>query len=149
MRNLGSSLFTSTEYINRGRTDSEFVYDLYKAFLYREPDASGYAFWVSMVPINGRDNTRLAFEVAPEFYTKVFGTSPYAPPAGVTIARDGLQGIAYDQASNRVVNSDWGYDAAGNQTQVVHSGGAVEKFQYDAANRLVVVRDGNNSQLAS
>ena len=144
MRSLGSSLFTSTEYINRGRTDSEFVYDLYKAFLYREPDAGGYANWVSMVPINGRDNVRLAFEVAPEFYTKVFGTSPYAPPVGVTIPRDGLQGIAYDQASNRVSNSDWGYDAAGNQTKIQNSGGVWQRFQYDAANRLVKVKENDN-----
>lgn len=141
MRNLGRTLFTSQEYLNRGRTNSEFVYDLYKAFLYREPDADGFAYWVSVVPINGRDNVRLGFELAVEFYTKVFGTSPYAPPAGVTIPRDGLQGIPYDQATNRINIPGWNYDAAGNQTRVRNASGVWQRFQYDAANRLVKVTD--------
>ena len=33
--------------------------------------------------------------------------------------------------------------------ELLHSGGAVQKFQYDAANRLVVVRDVNNNPLAT
>jgi len=149
MRDLGSTLFTSSEYLGRNRTHSEFVYDLYKAFLYREPDQDGYAYWVSMVPVNGRDNVRLAFEVAPEFYTKVFGTSPYAPPAGVTIPLDGLQGIGYDQATNRIANTGWNYDAAGNQTRVQTSESAWQRYQYDAANRLVRVKDDNQTVIAS
>ncbi len=150
MQGLGTTLFTSQEYLNRNRTDSEFVNDLYKAFLYREPDSEGFAYWVSMVPVNGRNNIRLAFEWAPEFYTKVSGISPYAPPAGVTIPRDGLQGLAYDQATNRIVNSGWSYDAAGNQTRTQKSGGVWQRFQYDAANRLVKVKaDDNTTVLAT
>jgi len=126
----GQTLFTSQEYINHNRTNSEFVFDLYKAFLYREPDPDGYAYWVSMVPIIGRDNIRLAFEVAPEFYTKVFGTSPYAPAPGVTIPRDGLQGIAYDQASNRIANAGWTYDAVGNQTRTLSPGSRTNFQRY-------------------
>ena len=41
MQNLGNALFTSQEYINRNRTDSQYVYDLYKAYLHREPDQGG------------------------------------------------------------------------------------------------------------
>jgi hypothetical protein len=110
--------------------------------LYRDSDPGGKANWVSMVPINGRDNVRLAFEVAPEFYTKVFGTSPYAPAPGVTIPRDGLQGIGYDQASNRIANAGWGYDAAGNQTRALIPGSSTnfQRYQYDAANRLAKVK---------
>jgi RHS repeat-associated protein len=150
MRSLGQTLFTSPEYIARNRSNSEFVDDLYRAFLYREPDADGKAYWVSMVPINGRDNIRLAFEVAPEFYTKVFGTSPYAPPPGVTIPRDGLQGIAYDQASNRIANAGWGYDAAGNQTRALIPGSSTnfQRYQYDAANRLVKVKNDSGTTIA-
>ncbi len=150
MQGLGTTHFTSQEYLNRNRTDSEFVYDLYKAFLYREPDSEGYASWVSLVPVNGRDNIRLAFEWAPEFYTKVSGISPYAPSAGVTIPRDGLQGIAYNQATNRILISGWSYDAAGNQTRTQNSGGVWQRFQYDAANRLVKVKaDDNTTVLAT
>src|SRR5712691_1928485 len=61
MQNLGNSLFTSQEYLNRNRADHDYVYDLYKAYLYREPEQAGWDFWTSQVPINGRDNVRLGF----------------------------------------------------------------------------------------
>jgi RHS repeat-associated protein len=145
MISLGVSLFTSQEYLNRNRTDSEFVYDLYKAYLYRDPDSGGWAFWVSQVPINGRNNVRLAFDLAPEFHAKVRGISPYGPPAGVTVPRDGLQGQTFDQATNRVNNAGWSYDAAGNQVRALAPGGATfQRFQYDAANRLVKVKADDN-----
>ena len=149
MQNLGTTLFTSQEYIGRGRTDSEFVYDLYKAFLYREPDPDGYAYWVSMVPINGRNNIRLAFEWAPEFYTKVAGISPYPPP--VAVPRDGLQGIAYNQATNRILNSEFTYDAAGNQVRALIPGSTTvsQRFQYDAANRLIHVKTDAGTVLST
>jgi hypothetical protein len=41
MQNLGGTLFHSQEYLNRNRSDHDFVYDLYKAFLHREPDQGG------------------------------------------------------------------------------------------------------------
>lgn len=151
MQNLGQSLFTSTEYINRSRTDSQFVTDLYHAFLYREPDSEGLAYWVSVTQPNGRPNIILAFEWAPEFYTKVAGISPYAPPAGVSIPRDGLQGMAYSQTTNRVVNDGWYYDAAGNQTRalVPDSTSTFQRYQYDAANRLVNVKNDNNTTVVA
>jgi RHS repeat-associated protein len=144
MISLGVSLFTSQEYINRNRTDTEFVYDLYKAYLYREPDSGGWAFWVSQVPINGRNNVRLAFDLAPEFHNKVRGISPYGPPAGVTVPRDGLQGQTFDPATNRVTNSGWAYDAAGNQTRTQNSSGVWSRYQYDAAGRLAKVKADDN-----
>ncbi len=42
---LGKALFESAEYAARGRNDHWYVYDLYKTFLEREPDASGWAYW--------------------------------------------------------------------------------------------------------
>jgi hypothetical protein len=33
----------------------------------RDPDTSGWAYWESVVPPNGRENVRRAFEEAPEF----------------------------------------------------------------------------------
>jgi YD repeat-containing protein len=64
---LGKTLFESAEYAARGRDDHWYVYDLYKTFLMREPDASGWTYWQSQVPLNGRVNVRRAFEEAPEF----------------------------------------------------------------------------------
>ena len=45
MQNLGAAVFTSQEYINRNRTDHWYVYDLYQAYLWRDPDAGGWAHW--------------------------------------------------------------------------------------------------------
>ena len=64
---FGKTLFESAEYAGRNRNDHWYVYDLYKTFLMRDPDASGWAYWESMVPINGSVNVRRAFEEAPEF----------------------------------------------------------------------------------
>ncbi len=146
MQNLGATLFHSQDYQNRNRSDHDFVYDLYKAFLHREPDQGGWDYWTSMVPVNGRDNIILAFEWAPEFYTKVAGISPYPP--SVAVPRDGAQGIAYNQATNRIANEGWQYDAAGNQTRT-WSNGVWQKYQYDAANRLVKVNDNSDVTVAS
>lgn len=66
---LGKTLFESASYAARNRDNHWYVYDLYKSFLMREPDVSGWAYWESMVPINGRVNIRRAFEEAPEFAT--------------------------------------------------------------------------------
>jgi len=106
----------------------------------------GWDYWTSLVPINGRDNILLAFQVVPEFYTKVAGISPYAP--SVTVPRDGLQGMAYNQSNNRIANDGWNYDASGNQTRTF-SNGVWQKYQYDAANRLVKVKNDNDVTIAS
>jgi YD repeat-containing protein len=64
---LGKTLFESAEYAARQRNDHWYVYDLYKTYLMREPDASGCAHWEGEAPNNGRENVRRAFEEAPEF----------------------------------------------------------------------------------
>ena len=64
---LGKTLFESAEYAARQRNDHWYVYDLYKTYLMREPDASGWAYWESVVPANGRENVRRGFEESPEF----------------------------------------------------------------------------------
>lgn len=149
MQSLGQSLFNSQEYANRNRNDHDFVYDLYKSYLYREPDQGGWDFWTSQVPLNGRSNIRLAFDVCPEFSFKVGGISPIPPPGGATVARDGLEWLNFNIANNRISDPGWSYDAAGNQTRVP-SGAGWQRFQYDAANRLVKVKaDDNVTALAT
>ncbi|MGH9929017.1 MAG: RHS repeat-associated core domain-containing protein [Pyrinomonadaceae bacterium] len=143
MQNLGNSLFTNQEYINRYRTNSEYVYDLYKAYLYREPDQVGWDFWTGQVASNGRDAVRAAFAGCLEFNLKVSGISPYSPPSG-TVPRDGWEAMTYDQATNRVSSSGWNYDAAGNQTRAQNAGLVWQRFQFDAANRLVRVKADDN-----
>jgi RHS repeat-associated protein len=54
---------------------------------------------------------------------------------------DGLASVSYDAATNRITNAGFEYDAAGNQMRKVRIDGSAQKFQYDAANRLVKVTD--------
>jgi RHS repeat-associated protein len=144
MQSLGNELFSSTEYANRNRNNHDYVYDLYKSYLVRDPDAGGWAFWESQVPGSGRAAVRDAFNWSTEFYLKVNGTSPYLPPGGATVPADGLTSTWFDVASNRINSSGFAYDAAGNQTRAQISSGASQRFQYDAANRLVKVKADDN-----
>jgi len=64
---LGKTLFESAEYAGRNRQPREYVSDLYKTYLMREPDQSGWDFWTTQVGPNGRENVRRAFEESPEF----------------------------------------------------------------------------------
>jgi hypothetical protein len=63
-----------------------FVTDLYHAYLQREPDADGLAYWTQGVANNGRRNTIQAFVVCTEFAELVSqlyaGTRPYCPTDG-------------------------------------------------------------------
>lgn len=61
-RELGKTMFESSEYVARARDNHWYVYDLYKAYLMRDPDPGGWAFWESIVPGSGRENVRRAFE---------------------------------------------------------------------------------------
>ena len=73
---LGKTLFESADYAARNRDNHWYVYDLYKTFLMRDPDPSGWAYWESVVPTNGRENVRRAFEVCSEFATLLATVTP-------------------------------------------------------------------------
>ena len=136
MQSLGGTIFNSTEYANRNRSDHDFVYDLYKTYLFREPDQGGWDFWTSLVPVNGRSNIRLAFDLCPEFSIKSNGISPYAPPGGATVPMDGLGQLTFNDTNNRVTTAGWTYDAVGNQVRAQSPGNTWQAYQYDADNRL-------------
>jgi RHS repeat-associated protein len=65
------------------------------------------------------------------------------------VPRDGHATLSYDSSSNRITSSGFAYDAAGNQVQALGPNGAVQKFQYDAANRLVNIRADNDALIAT
>jgi YD repeat-containing protein len=67
VRELGKTLFESSDYAARNRDNHWYVYDLYKTYLMREPDAPGWAFWESVCNSNGRENVRRAFDECGEF----------------------------------------------------------------------------------
>lgn len=103
---LGNSLFTSVEYPS-GNTPTQFVTDLYEAFLQRAPDSSGLNHWVSQVPLVGRDNVRLAFAVCPEFAENVTAICPGTSSSTSTSAN--LKYVLTDaQGSVRALMNDSG-----------------------------------------
>ena len=70
-REMGKTLFESAEYALRSRSNHDYVYDLYKAYLLRSPDSGGWAYWESLVPVIGREDVRRAFDESGEFSSKV------------------------------------------------------------------------------
>jgi RHS repeat-associated protein len=149
MQALGAAIFTSQEYANRGRSDHWYVYDLYAAYLWREPDSGGWSFWEQGCAQNGRNAVRAGFDWSLEFELHVSGTAPYSPAAPVPRDGWGPLGFGTADANNHIALPGWNYDAAGNQTRV-QNGSGWQRFQYDAANRLVKVKaDDNVTVLAS
>ena len=45
MREFGMAVFESSEYAARNRSDHWYVYDLYRTYLMRDPDPSGWAWY--------------------------------------------------------------------------------------------------------
>jgi hypothetical protein len=80
---VGKSFFNSAEYLARGRTDAEYVGDLYQAFLNRVPDQTEVDFWVGYITGGATRNIVLNFFVfSPEFnayMTGIFGVSTARP----------------------------------------------------------------------
>jgi RHS repeat-associated protein len=148
MQGIGETVFGGSEYAGRNRSNHDYVYDLYKAYLYREPDAGGWAAWEAALN-NGssRADVRSGFAWSAEFQLKIKGVSPYAPPNNGVVPPDGLTALGFDSASNRINSSGFAYDAAGNQTRALIPGSTTisQRFQYDAANRMVKVKADDNS----
>ncbi|HET8782761.1 MAG TPA: RHS repeat-associated core domain-containing protein, partial [Pyrinomonadaceae bacterium] len=62
------------------------------------------------------------------------------------ISVDGHASLTYDAASNRITTSGFAYDTAGNQVRALIPGGTgSQRYQYDAANRLVNVKTDDGS----
>lgn len=153
MQAVGETVFSSQEYANRNRSNHDYVYDLYKAYLYREPDPGGWAAWEAALNSgSSRTDVRNGFAWSAEFQLKVKGISPYSPPNNGVVPPDGITAFGFDSASNRINSPGYAYDAAGNQTRALIPGSSTnsQRFQYDAANRLVKVKaDDNTTVLAT
>jgi hypothetical protein len=70
---ISSSFTQSGEYIGHNRSGSQFVGDLYNAFLRRGGDLGGVQFWVNQVSTGGmtRETVRQNFLASPEFNARV------------------------------------------------------------------------------
>ena len=85
VREMARTVFESADYAARGRNNHDFVYDLYKTYLMREPDAPGWAFWEGQCNAYGREAVRQGFDESSEFATKVAAITPSgSPPSTVS-----------------------------------------------------------------
>jgi RHS repeat-associated protein len=82
-RSFGDSLFNSSEYAARYRSNHDYVYDLYWAYLQYAPDSSGWSYWEGQVASQGRTAVRNAFadtatfqEIAGALYREVLWLTP-------------------------------------------------------------------------
>src|SRR5207253_1429653 len=71
MQEFGMTVFESSEYASHNRTDHQYVYDLYRSYLMRDPDPQGWAFWEGQVASWGREQLRHAFDESDEFHNIV------------------------------------------------------------------------------
>jgi hypothetical protein len=88
-RELGMTLFESAEYAARAdrqgsswQANHNYVYDLYKTYLMRDPDQGGWDFWTGVVASAGRENVRHAFDECGEFAGIVGAVTPNGAISG-------------------------------------------------------------------
>jgi hypothetical protein len=63
----GRFFFNSTEYLGMAKDNTEFVTDLYQAFLQREPDGGGLAYWAGQLKCLTRNMLITQFTYSQEF----------------------------------------------------------------------------------
>jgi len=86
-RELGKTVFESSDYAARARSDHDYVYDLYKTYLMRDPDQGGWDAWTAAVPLYGREQVRRGFDESTEFQNLM---ATMTPNGGITSAVSSL-----------------------------------------------------------
>ncbi|HKO99202.1 MAG TPA: DUF4214 domain-containing protein [Pyrinomonadaceae bacterium] len=92
-REFGKTVFESAEYAARNRSDHDYVYDLYKTYLMREPDQGGWDSWTAVVPLQGREYVRRGFDESSEFLNIM---ATLAPTGTITSAVSSLSSALVD-----------------------------------------------------
>src|ERR1051325_10888370 len=102
-QDLGTAVFTSSEYINLNTSNSDYVTDLYAAFLQRSPDSGGLSYWLSALSSgSSRTAVRHGFAYSLEFQGNVVRLCPGASSSTSTSAN--LKYVLTDvQGSARVL----------------------------------------------
>lgn len=74
-------------------------------------------------------------------------TATGAAADGSAIPRDGIPNLVYNTANNRITTAGFEYDSAGNQKRALAEDGVTwVKYEYDAANRIQVVKKDDANQ---
>lgn len=73
VESISRQFAASAEYLNRNRSNRDYVADLYYAFLRRGGELTGFSFWVSQLDANlkTREQLRQEFLASPEFQGRV------------------------------------------------------------------------------
>jgi YD repeat-containing protein len=108
MTEFGMTVFESAEYVGRGRSDHDYVYDLYKTYLRREPDDDGWNWWtVQASPQHmGRAQVRNAFESAGEYQNIVATLTASGSPSAAVSSLATAQVDLFNQSGNQVEARD-------------------------------------------
>jgi YD repeat-containing protein len=106
VRELGKSVFESNEYTARNRNNHWYVYDLYKTYLMREPDADGWVFWENYVPQIGREAVRRAFDECGEFAGIVATLTPSGSPSSNVSSLSSARVDPFNQPGNGLASRD-------------------------------------------
>src|SRR5947209_6531095 len=104
------TVFESSEYAARNRSDHWYVYDLYKSYLMRDPDASGWAFWESQLPTMGREQLRHAFDESIEFGNIVSTLTASGAPSSAVSSLATARVDPFNQTGDqlRARDCEWG-----------------------------------------
>ena len=65
---MSGNFYTGVEYLGKGRTNTEYIGDLYLTFFNRAPDSTGINYWLNELSAgSGRDMVMYYFMFSPEF----------------------------------------------------------------------------------
>jgi|GEM_PF-2486401 len=112
MREFGMTVFDSSEYFGRNRSDRDFVYDCYKTYLMRNPDQSGWDYWTSVVPVYGRAAVRQGFEYSSEFANIVATLTASGTPSSGVSSLATAQVDPFNQSGNQLQARDAEWSAS-------------------------------------
>ncbi len=81
-----------------------------------------------------------------------YGNRTGASATGVTsdsnaVPTDGLAALGFSSSTNRISDSGWTYDKAGNLIRGKDQSGTWQRFEYDAAGRLIKIMDDSSTVL--
>jgi YD repeat-containing protein len=106
MKEFGMTVFESQEYAQRGRTNHDYVYDLYKTYMMRDPDQDGWNFWTGVCDTYGRQAVRQAFDESGEFHDIVASLAASGNPSSAVGSLATAQVDPFNQSGNQIKARD-------------------------------------------
>lgn len=115
---FGMTVFESAEYVGRGRTNSQYVSDLYHTYLMRDPEVCqpndltcGPNYWASVCDSVGRESVRNAFETSSEFYNIVANLAASGSPSSAAASLSTARVDPFNQSGDQIQARDCEWSA--------------------------------------